>query len=128
MAARRYFRKGEADLPTGGAWTYRGTQVVTGAEARKVAAEQAAERRRAADELLRSRAPGPAAGSRQAFSHDPTPGASSRMATSPEPVARPASSRAASSAPVPPVAPVPTTKVEPGASLLGRVRRALGLG
>ena len=42
MAARRYFRKGEAELPKGGAWRYRGTQVVTGAEARKVAAEEEA--------------------------------------------------------------------------------------
>ncbi len=43
MAARKYFRKGDADLPSRGAWRYRGTQVVTGAEARKVAAEEAAE-------------------------------------------------------------------------------------
>ena len=59
MAARRYFRKGEAELPKGGAWTYRGTQVVTGAEARKVAAEQAAERRRAARSRGRARAATP---------------------------------------------------------------------
>ena len=43
MAARKYFRRGDADLPSRGAWRYRGTQVVTGAEARKVAAEEAAE-------------------------------------------------------------------------------------
>ena len=42
MAARRHFRKGDDDLPSRGAWRYRGTQVVTGAEARKVAAEEAA--------------------------------------------------------------------------------------
>lgn len=42
MAARRHFRRGESDLPSRGAWRYRGTQVVTGAEARKVAAEEAA--------------------------------------------------------------------------------------
>ena len=42
MAARRHFRRGDAELPSRGAWRYRGTQVVTGAEARKVAAEEAA--------------------------------------------------------------------------------------
>jgi len=42
MAARRHFRGRDADLPSRGAWRYRGTQVVTGAEARKVAAEEAA--------------------------------------------------------------------------------------
>jgi curved DNA-binding protein CbpA len=41
MAARRYFRRGDEDLPRGGAFRYRGTQVVTGAEARRVAAEEA---------------------------------------------------------------------------------------
>ena len=39
-AARRHFRRGTDDLPSRGTWRYRGTQVVTGAEARKVAAEQ----------------------------------------------------------------------------------------
>ena len=39
-AARRHFRRGTDDLPSRGAWRYRGTQVVTGAEARKVAAEE----------------------------------------------------------------------------------------
>jgi curved DNA-binding protein CbpA len=43
MAARRHFRRGDEELPSRGAWRYRGTQVVTGAEARKVAAEEAAE-------------------------------------------------------------------------------------
>jgi curved DNA-binding protein CbpA len=43
MAARKHFRKGDAELPSRGAWRYRGTQVVTGAEARKVAEEEAAE-------------------------------------------------------------------------------------
>lgn len=42
MAARHHFRKGDEDLPSRGAWRYRGTQVVTGAEARKVVAEEAA--------------------------------------------------------------------------------------
>lgn len=45
-AARRHFRRGTEDLPSRGAWRYRGTQVVTGAEARKVAAEEDEERRR----------------------------------------------------------------------------------
>ena len=43
MAARRHFRRGDEELPSRGAWRYRGSQVVTGAEARKVAAEEAAE-------------------------------------------------------------------------------------
>jgi len=45
-AARRHFRRGTADLPSRGVWRYRGTQVVTGAEARKVAAEEEEEKRR----------------------------------------------------------------------------------
>lgn len=45
-AARRHFRRGTDDLPSRGAWRYRGTQVVTGAEARKVAAEEDEERTR----------------------------------------------------------------------------------
>lgn len=45
-AARRHFRRGTDDLPSRGAWRYRGTQVVTGAEARKVAAEEEEEKRR----------------------------------------------------------------------------------
>jgi curved DNA-binding protein CbpA len=43
MAARRHFRRGDEELPSRGAWRYRGSQVVTGAEARKLAAEEAAE-------------------------------------------------------------------------------------
>jgi curved DNA-binding protein CbpA len=39
-AARRYFRQGDADLPRGGQFRYRGTLVVTGAEARRVADEE----------------------------------------------------------------------------------------
>lgn len=42
MAARRHFRRGDADLPSRGAWRYRGTQVVTGALARQLAEEEAA--------------------------------------------------------------------------------------
>jgi curved DNA-binding protein CbpA len=45
-AARRHFRRGTDDLPSRGAWRYRGTQVVTGAEARKVAAEEEDKRKR----------------------------------------------------------------------------------
>ncbi len=40
-AARRHFRKDDADLPRGGAFRYRGTQVVTGAEARRDADAEA---------------------------------------------------------------------------------------
>jgi curved DNA-binding protein CbpA len=43
-AARRHFRRGTEDLPSRGVWRYRGTQVVTGAEARRVAAEDEEER------------------------------------------------------------------------------------
>jgi len=39
-AARRHFRRDTEDLPSRGVWRYRGTQVVTGAEARRVAAEE----------------------------------------------------------------------------------------
>lgn len=39
-AARSYFRQGDAELPRGGQFRYRGTQVVTGAEARRAADEE----------------------------------------------------------------------------------------
>ena len=39
-AARRHFRRDEATLPSRGAFRYRGTQVVTGAEARKLKLEK----------------------------------------------------------------------------------------
>jgi hypothetical protein len=45
-AARRHFRRGTDDLPSRGVWRYRGTQVVTGAEARRVAAEEDEDPRR----------------------------------------------------------------------------------
>jgi hypothetical protein len=54
MAARRHFRRGDAELPSRGAWRYRGTQVVTGAEARKVAAEEAARAAQASRPAWRS--------------------------------------------------------------------------
>jgi curved DNA-binding protein CbpA len=59
-AARRYFRQGDADLPRGGQFRYRGTQVVTGAEARRVA-----------DEDIRRTGPG---GPRPAPQSPPGPG------------------------------------------------------
>jgi curved DNA-binding protein CbpA len=59
-AARRYFRKASADLPSRGTFVYQGTQVVTGAKARQ-----------ASDELLKRR-PGVAPSDRQAF--EPRPG------------------------------------------------------
>jgi curved DNA-binding protein CbpA len=43
-AARRHFRRGTDDLPSRGVWRYRGTQVVTGAEARRVAADDEEEK------------------------------------------------------------------------------------
>ncbi|CAN5645876.1 hypothetical protein BH23CHL8_BH23CHL8_29990 [soil metagenome] len=69
-AARRHFRRDEADLPSRGAFRYRGSQVVTGAEARKVAAEEAAAGRRGRTEadLFRGSASTPPS-PRQAFDH-----------------------------------------------------------
>jgi curved DNA-binding protein CbpA len=79
-AARRHFRRGDRDLPSRGAWRYRGTQVVTGAEARKVAAEESA----------RGRGPRPAgaAPSTQTGAEDEPAGAapSSRSGPEDEPV------------------------------------------
>ncbi len=57
-AARRHFRKDDADLPRGGAFRYRGTQVVTGAEARQ---DAAAEARRATRSATSGRPAGPSA-------------------------------------------------------------------
>jgi hypothetical protein len=45
-AARKHFRRGTDDLPSRGVWRYRGTQVVTGAEARKIAADEEEKTRR----------------------------------------------------------------------------------
>ncbi len=45
-AARKHFRRGTDDLPSRGVWRYRGTQVVTGAEARRIAAEEEEKPRR----------------------------------------------------------------------------------
>ncbi len=58
-AARRYFRQGDAELPRGGQFRYRGTQVVTGAEARRVA--DAEIRRSGGNPTGPSSRPGPAA-------------------------------------------------------------------
>jgi curved DNA-binding protein CbpA len=82
MAARRHFRRDDADLPSRGAFRYRGTQVVTGAEARKVAAEEAAadadareaERQRLAnEEALFRRSAQATASPRPATESDATP-------------------------------------------------------
>jgi hypothetical protein len=83
MAARRHFRRGDAELPSRGAWRYRGTQVVTGAEARKVAAEEAA--RQAAHEATAHQAAHDATARRAARQPadqptDPSPEASNRQA------------------------------------------------
>jgi len=64
-AARRYFRQGDADLPRGGQFRYRGTQVVTGAEARRVA-----------DEEVRRTGSGAPRGPRMSPSPSPGPGTS----------------------------------------------------
>jgi hypothetical protein len=101
MAARRYFRAADADLPRRGVFRTRGTQIVTGAEARRVAEEEA---RRAArvEDLLRSRA-GTSQGPRQAFAHEPAP---------------------ATGAAAPPRR--PATEPSSNAGLVARVRRLMG--
>ena len=66
-AARRYFRKGDDDLASRGAFVYRGTQVVTGAKARE-----------ASEELLRKR-PGVGPSPRQAFEPRPADGPRERQ-------------------------------------------------
>jgi curved DNA-binding protein CbpA len=84
-AARRYFRKADADLPSRGTFVYRGTQVVTGARARE-----------AAEELLRRR-PGVGAAPRQAFEHHPPDGARGTGRAGPGSAPRAASSAGAAS-------------------------------
>jgi curved DNA-binding protein CbpA len=124
MAARRYFRKGDADLPRRGVFRTRGTQVVTGAEARRVAEEEA---RRAArvEDLLRTR-PGTAASPRQSFTHEsPT-----RDRPSPRP---PASKAPPAKGPAKPASPAPATRSTTNedaarVGLRARMRRVLGLG
>ena len=83
-AARRHFRKDDADLPRGGAFRYRGTQVVTGAEARQDAAAEArqdaaAEARRATPPAAPGRPTPPAARQTSVPSADPTSGVMSRL-------------------------------------------------
>jgi curved DNA-binding protein CbpA len=123
MAARRYFRKGDADLPRRGVFRTRGTQVVTGAEARRVAEEEV---RRAArvEDLLRSR-PGASTGPRQSFEHDATPSQARGGASRASPASRPARPRDTSpkSDTNPHPAPAPTG----GEGLVARVRRLMGL-
>jgi curved DNA-binding protein CbpA len=69
-AARRHFRRDEATLPSRGAFRYRGTQVVTGAEARKVAEEEAAAQEAAAALFRRARAEREDRPPPRAFDHD----------------------------------------------------------
>jgi curved DNA-binding protein CbpA len=88
-AARQYFRKASEDLPSRGSFVYRGTQVVTGATARKVA-----------EELLRQR-PGVDAAPRQAFESRDRPPSGTSQARASEP--KPAAAGGASAAPRPPV-------------------------
>jgi curved DNA-binding protein CbpA len=149
MAARRYFRKGDADLPRRGVFRTRGTQVVTGAEARRVAEEEA---RRAArvEELLKTR-PGAGVGARQPFAHEPVRGSSPTRSAPHVATPGPASPGAASPGAAPPGAASPgsappgaaspgsappgsisrrrpSTDDSASASLRARVRRILGLG
>ena len=70
-AARRHFRRDEAALPSRGAFRYRGTQVVTGGEARKLAEEEAAAQEAAAAALFRRARPAASEPPpRRAFDHD----------------------------------------------------------
>ena len=87
-AARRHFRRDEATLPSRGAFRYRGTQVVTGAEARKVAEEEAAAQAAAAALFRRAHATSEERPPSRAFDHD-------------EPVSRPRAAPAARRAPGP---------------------------
>lgn len=100
-AARRYFRKADEDLPRGGQFVYRGTQVVTGAEARRVADEELRRARAAA-----AAAPRPAA--------SPSPSAPVRPSTAPR-----------SSTPPRPSTPPHPTSPRPG-GLRGLLRRLFG--
>ena len=77
-AARRHFRKDDADLPRGGQFRYRGTQVVTGAEARQDAAAEA--RRSTAQQPQAYQAPRPAPPAHPAPTTraTPTPGTGQR--------------------------------------------------
>jgi curved DNA-binding protein CbpA len=108
-AARRHFRRDEATLPSRGAFRYRGTQVVTGAEARKLAEEEAAEQAAAAAALFRRAAPAQAERApSQAFDHEPTPpSASDSSGTTDPPAPDPDPPVAASAVPPPAVAPSP---------------------
>jgi hypothetical protein len=100
MAARRHFRRGDADLPSRGSFQHRGSQVVTGAEARTLAAEEAARER-----LFRDR-PGSVPEPRQAFHHPPVADPSSQAEPVPQ---RPVAPRT----PAQPVGPTPAQPVTP---------------
>jgi curved DNA-binding protein CbpA len=84
-AARRYFRQGDADLPRGGQFRYRGTQVVTGTEARRVADEEL-RRRQAQAQRAAARPAGTQPGGTQ-------PGGTQPGGTQPASAARGAGSR-----------------------------------
>jgi curved DNA-binding protein CbpA len=108
-AARRHFRRDEATLPSRGSFRYRGTQVVTGAEARKLAEEEAAAQEAAAALFRR------ATGARQdrpparAFDHE-------------EPVVRTAPAGTSTRSPTPTAAAAPSTPTRVDAS----ARRTVG--
>jgi curved DNA-binding protein CbpA len=123
MAARRYFRKGDADLPRRGVFRTRGTQVVTGAEARRVAEEEARRATRVED-LLRSR-PGASTGPRQPFEHDAAASQVRGGASRASSAARPARPRPTS--PKPATNPHPAPATAGGDGLVARVRRLIGL-
>jgi curved DNA-binding protein CbpA len=105
-AARRHFRRDDADLPRGGQFRYRGTQVVTGAESRH---EAAAEVRRAAAaaEVRRDAA---------AAARRP----SAQASTAPKPA--PPAPSATRSTPTP----TPTPTPDPTVGLRSRLRKLLG--
>jgi curved DNA-binding protein CbpA len=103
-AARRHFRRDEATLPSRGAFRYRGTQIVTGAEARKVAEEEAAAQAAAAALFRRAQDASEDRPAPRAFDHD-------------EPVARPPV------APAPRRGPGPSHRDAPGPAVAAGPRQ-----
>src|SRR4051794_23175313 len=94
MAARAYFRKGDAELPNRGAFHHQGTQVVTAGRARSAAEAEA--RRRAAAASAQADAPAPEAAAAHAGPAAPAPptasstAAAAETAKTPRPAAQPA--------------------------------------
>jgi curved DNA-binding protein CbpA len=86
MAARAYFRKGDAELPNRGSFHHEGTQVFTAGRARSAADAQA--RRRAAAASPQASGPAPAAPAASAA--EPAPAAPSPSAARQPSAARPA--------------------------------------